>query len=206
MQLQIPERTFGAYLFDCDGTLADTMPLHYRAWRRMVEEHGGQMSEELFYRLGGKPTEAIIELLNAEHGLRVTDVARAAHLKEEYYLELISEVEPIEPVLRVAQRLHRTVPMAVVSGGYRKYVELTLEAIGVKHLFDAIVCAEDTSRGKPHPDPFLEAARRLGVPPEDCLVFEDSPAGVQAAKAAGMECVFVPSGPVPATPVAPSPE
>lgn len=196
MQLHVPDRTFGGYIFDCDGTLADTMPLHYRAWKRMVEENGGQFSEDLFYSLGGMPTEAIIELLNAKHGLRVANVPEAAERKEEYFLELIAEVKPIEPVLLIAQRLHKTVPMAVASGGYRKYVERTLEAIGIRHLFDAVVCAEDYARGKPHPDPFLEAARRLNVPPADCLVFEDGPAGVQAAEAAGMQCVFVPSGPV----------
>ena len=198
MQLHLPERAFSGYIFDCDGTLADTMPLHYRAWKRLVKEHGGEFSQELFYSLGGKPTEAIIELLRDGHGLRVADIPAAAHRKEEYFLELISEVQPIEPVLKVARRLHTTAPLAVASGGYRKYVELTLEAIGQRHLFDAVVCAEDYALGKPHPDPFLEAARRLGVPSADCLVFEDSPAGVQAAEAAGMQCVFVPSAPAPA--------
>ena len=195
MQLQVPERIFGGYIFDCDGTLADTMPLHYRAWKRMVKENGGEFPAELFHRLGGKPTEAIIELLNAHHGLNITDIPEATERKEEYFLELIAEVQPIEPVLLIARRLHRTVPMAVASSGYRKYVELTLDAIGVRHLFDTVVCAEDYARGKPHPDPFLEAARRLNVPPADCLVFEDSPAGVQAAQAAGMQYVFVPSSP-----------
>lgn len=195
MQLQLPDRTFGGYIFDCDGTLADTMPLHYRAWRRMVEENGGQFPEELFYSLGGVPTEVIIERLRDEHGLRADDVPALAHLKEEYYAELIAEVQPIEPVLDVARRIHSTVPMAVASGGYRRYVEMTLDAIGIRHLFDAVVCAEDYTRGKPFPDPFLEAARRLKVAPEDCVVFEDSPGGVQAAEAAGMHCVFVPSAP-----------
>ena len=193
MKLEIPDRQFGGYIFDCDGTLADTMPLHYRAWTRSIEESGGSFSEELFYKLGGKPTGQIFELLRDEYGLKVDDVKAAAERKEEYYLELIHEVKPIEPVLQIAQRLHTTVPMAVASGGYRKYVELTLEAIGVRGLFDTLVCAEDCARGKPFPDPFLEAARRLGVAPEDCLVFEDSPLGVEAAQAAGMQCVFVPS-------------
>ena len=193
MKLEIPARQFGGYLFDCDGTLADTMPLHYRAWKRIIEETGGTFSEDLFYQLGGKPTEQIFELLRDEHGLEVTDVKAAAEKKEEYFLELIHEVKPIEPVLAIARRLHPTVPMAVASGGYRKYVERTLEAIGVRSLFEVVVCAEDCARGKPFPDPFLKAARRLCVPPEDCLVFEDSPLGVQAAAAAGMQCVFVPS-------------
>ncbi len=195
MQLQIPDRAFAGYIFDCDGTLADTMPLHYRAWKRLLDENGGEFPEELFYRLGGKTTEAILELLNERQGLKM-DVPASAGRKEEYYLELIAEVQAIEPVLLIARRMRGRVPMAVASGGYRKYVELTLEAVGAKEWFDAIVCAEDYQRGKPFPDPFLEAARRLGVPPADCVVFEDSPAGVAAAAAAGMACVFVPSAPV----------
>ena len=193
MKLEIPDRPFGGYIFDCDGTLADTMPLHYQAWKRIIGELGSLFSEDLFYQLGGIPTERIFELLRDEHGLKVSDVKGAAERKEEYFLELIHEVKPIEPVLEIAKRLHTTVPLAVASGGYRKYVELTLDAIGVRGLFDAVVCAEDYARGKPFPDPFLEAARRLKVAASDCLVFEDSLLGVEAARAAGMDCVFVPS-------------
>jgi HAD superfamily hydrolase (TIGR01509 family) len=192
MKLTIPEGTFGGYIFDCDGTLADTMPLHYLAWKRLVEERGGTFSEALFYSLGGRPTEQIMALLRDEHGLRVDDIAAAALRKEEYFVELIHEVKPIEPVLQIARRMHGVAALAVASGGLRKYVELTLQAIGVRDLFDAVICAEDCARAKPFPDPFLEAARRLKVAPEACLVFEDSPLGVQAAEAAGMQCVFVP--------------
>ena len=193
MKLEIPDRQFAGYIFDCDGTLADTMPLHYRSWQRVVGELGGEFPQDLFYKLGGIPTARIFELLRDEHSLEVSDVHAAAERKEEYFMELIHEVKPIEPVLEIAKRLHTTVPMAVASGGYRKYVELTLDAIGVRELFDAVVCSEDYVRGKPFPDPFLEAARRLNVAPADCLVFEDSPLGVEAAQAAGMDCVFVPS-------------
>jgi beta-phosphoglucomutase family hydrolase len=192
MNLVIPDREFSGYIFDCDGTLADTMPLHYRAWKRTFEEHGAPFSEELFYTLGGKPTETILELLRDEHGLKVYDVPQAAQRKEDYFLEMINEVKPIEPVLQIARRWHTIKPMAVASGGFRKNVEITLDAIGIRHLFDTVVCVEDYARGKPFPDAFLEAARRLNVPPEKCLVFEDSPLGVRAAEAAGMQCVFVP--------------
>lgn len=192
LRLVIPERDFGGYIFDCDGTLADTMPLHYRAWKRLVEELGGSFSEELFYQLGGKPTERILEQLRDEYGLNVGDTYSAAKRKEEYFVEMIHEVGPIEPVLEIARRWHTIKPLAVASGGFRRNVELTLDAIGIRSLFDTLVCVEDCARGKPFPDAFLEAARRMNVPPEDCLVFEDSPLGLQAAKAAGMQCVFVP--------------
>ncbi len=196
-KLEIPPhlpdgRRFAGYLFDCDGTLADTMPLHYRAWRRLLAQHGMPFSEAFFYDLGGKPTELIFELLRRDHGLVLADVPGAIQRKEEYFVELIDEVKPIEAVVSVAREWHGIVPMAVVSGGLRRYVELTLETIGIRQLFDAVVCVEDYARAKPFPDPFLEGARRLNVPAVECLVFEDSPLGVEAAAAAGMACVFVP--------------
>lgn len=192
MSLVIPEREFGGYIFDCDGTLADTMPLHYRAWKRLVEELGGSFSEELFYQLGGKPTEQILELLRDEYALNVGDTYSAARRKEEYFVQTIHEVGPIEPVLQVVRRWHTIKPLAVASGGFRRNVEMTLDTIGIRPLFDVVVCVEDYARGKPFPDAFLEAARRMNVAPENCLVFEDSPLGLQAARAAGMQCVFVP--------------
>jgi beta-phosphoglucomutase-like phosphatase (HAD superfamily) len=197
MKLDIPKhrrdgRPFSGYIFDCDGTLADTMPLHYRAWKRVLAEHGMGFSEAFFYDLGGRPTELIFERLRADHGLEVTDVNGAVLRKEEYFAELLHEVQPIEAVVSVARRWHGSVPLAVASGGFRRYVELTLDAIGIRHLFDAVVCVEDYARAKPFPDPFLVAAARLNVPPDECLVFEDSVLGVEAATAAGMQSVVVP--------------
>ena len=96
-------------------------------------------------------------------------------------------------MLEIAREMHGMVPMAIASGGHRELVEATLNALGILHLFDAVVCAEDYVNGKPAPDPFLEAARQIGVAPEDCIVFEDSPTGIQAADAAGMKHVFVPT-------------
>jgi beta-phosphoglucomutase family hydrolase len=192
VNLLIPERDFGGYIFDCDGTLADTMPLHFRAWTRLVAELGGSFPEEYFYQLGGKPSVQILELLIDEQGLKVDDLHAAAHRKEEYFLQMIHEVKPIEPVLRIARQWYGIKPLGVASGGFRRQIETTLDVLGIRSLFKAVVCVEDTVRGKPFADPFLEAARRLDVPPPECVVFEDSPLGVQAAKAAGMECVFVP--------------
>lgn len=192
MTLTIPDREFGGYIFDCDGTLADTMPLHYRAWTRIIAELGGTLPIELFYQLGGRPTAQIFSLLRDEHGLKVGDVQKAAERKEEYFLEMIDEVRPIEAVVQFARRWHPIKPLAVASGGFHRQIERTLDALGIRSLFGAVVCAEDYARGKPYPDPFLEAARRINVPPGECLVFEDSPPGIEAAKAAGMQSVLVP--------------
>jgi beta-phosphoglucomutase-like phosphatase (HAD superfamily) len=192
MTLLIPEREFGAYIFDCDGTLADTMPLHYRAWGELLKDYGGTLSEDLFYRLGGKPTEQILSHLRDELAIPIDDLGAAAHRKEALFLELLDEVKPIDAVVAIARRWHGIKPLAVASGGFRRNVEMTLEALGILDLFDALVCVEDCARGKPFPDPFLEAARRLRVAAADCLVFEDSTLGIEAAVAAGMQWVLVP--------------
>lgn len=192
MKLEIPTHPFEGYIFDCDGTIADTMPIHYRAWSRAMEEFGGRFPEDLFYQLGGMPTAEIVRVLNEKFDL-VLEVEAVVHRKERWYLENVHEVLPVMPVLEIARGMHGVKPLAIASGGHREMVEATLKAIDSMDMFDAIVCAEDYERGKPFPDPFLEAARRIGVPPQDCLVFEDSPTGVEAAKAAGMHFVFVPS-------------
>ena len=199
MKLDVPARHFGGYIFDCDGTIADTMPLHFRAWTRAMGDFGGTFPEDLFYEWGGTPTHRIVERLNARYGTTL-DVEETVRRKEGYYLEMIPEVLPIVPVLEIARRMHGVSPLAIASGGQHALVDATLEALGIRDLFDAVVCAEDYVHGKPAPDPFLEAARRIGVAPVDCLVFEDSPTGIAAAEAAGMAYVLVPSAPPPTVP------
>lgn len=191
MTLAIPDRPFRGYIFDCDGTLADTMPLHYRAWRRAMAEEGIEFPEALFYAWGGRPAREIVTELAQRSG-RIIDAEEVAARKERYFEEILHEAEPIEPVLDIARRMHGLAPLAVASGGMRQIVEATLNHLGARHLFDAVVCYGDYARGKPAPDPFLEAAKRIGVPPQDCLVFEDSPTGLEAARAAGMAAVLVP--------------
>lgn len=192
MRLDLPAQPFQAYIFDCDGTIADTMPLHFRAWTRAMNEFGGTFPEDLFYSWGGIPTFKIVEQLNEKYGTTM-DPEVVPVVKEQYFVELIPQVLPIEPVVALVKQFHGTAPMAVASGGHREIVTKTLDALGLTGYFDALVGAEDVQHGKPAPDPFLEAAKRLGVPPETCLVFEDSPTGIEAAKAAGMQYVLIPS-------------
>ena len=178
-------------IFDCDGTLADTMPVHHRAWLAMLTPHGIPFPTERFYRLGGMPTAQIIAVLSRETGVPVTDTAGMVHAKESAFLDFLHEVTPITEVVAVAAAYRGRLPMAVASGGYRAVVLQTLTKIGVGDWFDAVVCAEDTARHKPEPDVFLEAARRLGVPPETCVVFEDTDIGLEAARRAAMHAVDV---------------
>jgi HAD superfamily hydrolase (TIGR01509 family) len=168
------------------------MPLHFQAWTRAMEELGGTFPEDLFYSWGGKPTNVIVDQLNQDFGLSL-DVEKTVRRKEDLYLELVGEVKAVEPVLEFARSLQGKAPMAIASGGHHELVDATLAALGITDLFSAVVCAEDYVHGKPAPDPFLEAARQLGVSPADCVVFEDSPTGIAAAEAAGMAHVFIPT-------------
>ena len=179
-----------AILFDCDGTLADTMPAHYRAWLAVTRAHGLAFDEDRFYSLGGRPTRDIIATLAREAGVEV-DVDQAATVKEQAFLDQLSRIEAIGPVVDVVRRLRGRVPLAVVTGGYHDVVGRILDHIGLAGAFDTIVASEDTTRHKPHPDPFLEAARRLGARPERCVVWEDSDLGLEAARRGGMAWIDV---------------
>lgn len=179
-----------ALLFDCDGTLADTMPAHYRAWLHMAEHHGLQFDEDDFYAMGGRPTDAIVQFLADEAGISV-NVAAAAAMKEDAFLREVKAVEPILPVIEVVRRSYKRVPMAVVTGGYQDVCQQILTHLGIRDYFDDLVASEDTERHKPFPDPYLEAADRLGVNPEKCVVWEDSDLGVEAARRAGMQWIDV---------------
>ena len=189
--LDLPAGEFDAYIFDCDGTLADTMPTHYKAWLTALGEHSRNFPEAMFYELGGVPTARIVEILNERHGHNLP-VEETVNHKEALFLEMSHEIAAIEPVVALARQYHGQKPLAVASGGHRRIVMNTLRALGIVELFQAIVCSEDYQRGKPSPDPFLEAALRLDVAPERCLVFEDTATGIAAADAAGMKSVLVP--------------
>jgi beta-phosphoglucomutase family hydrolase len=175
-----------ALIFDCDGTLADTMPAHYLAWTRMLHRYGIPFPEPRFYALGGMPTARIIRLLADEAGVVVTDVEAMVREKEALFLEHLPGIRPIEPVLRIAARCRGQWPLAVASGGYRHTITRTLDHLQIRDWFDTIVTAEDTPRHKPEPDVFLEAAARLQVEPRRCVVFEDTDIGLEAAHRAGM--------------------
>lgn len=192
MKLKIPAGEFRAYLFDCDGTIADSMPLHYIAWKTALAEWNCTFDEKLFYEWGGKPPVEIIADLNRMQGLSMS-VETAASRKENLYFELLPRLEPVAEVLEHIVAMHRRIPFAVVSGSHRESVMNSLTAIGLLDKFDLIVSSEDYQRSKPAPDAFLIAAKKLGVAPRDCLVFEDADIGIRAARAAGMATVKVPS-------------
>jgi beta-phosphoglucomutase family hydrolase len=192
MKLELPARSFRAYLFDCDGTIVDSMPLHYIAWKKALAEWNCSFEEQLFYAWGGRPVTEIIASLNERDGLDMP-VDAVAKRKEDLYFELLPQITAIPEVVEHIEAKHGHIPLAVVSGSRRDSVLGSLTALHLIDKFDTLVCAEDYTRGKPAPDCFLVAAERLGVPPEDCLVFEDTDLGIEAATAAGMASVRVPA-------------
>ncbi len=183
--------SFSAIIFDCDGTLADTMPVHFEAWQATLLRHPGlELSEDRFYELGGWPTLSICELLARETGLPFDPVALAAE-KEADFERRLDHVRPIEPVLAVVRAERGKLPIAVATGGTRHVCQTILRHIGLTGWFDAMVCAEDVPRHKPAPDIFLEAARRLTIAPASCRVYEDTDPGLEAARRAGMDPIDV---------------
>ncbi len=177
-------------VFDCDGTLADTMPMHWRAWQVITKRHKLHFPEDRFYALGGVPSRDILKMLGEEQGITLDPIAVSKE-KEEAYLKTLDHVGPIECVVAIAHENYGKIPMAVASGGTRDIIEKVLNHLKIRNLFDAIVTSEDVRRQKPAPDIFLEAARRIGVAPQFCRGYEDTDLGMQAIRSAGMEAVDV---------------
>lgn len=187
--MKLPPQIKGL-VFDCDGTLADTMPLHWRAWQVIASRYKLHFPQDRFYALGGVPSRDILKMLAEEQGVTL-DHLKAAHEKEETYLPLMEQVEPIHAVVEVARENHGRIPMAVASGGTRQIIEQVLAHLKIRDLFQAVVTSECVVNQKPAPDIFLEAARRIGVDPKSCRAYEDTDLGLQAIRAAGMEAVDV---------------
>ena len=177
-------------IFDCDGTLVDSMPLHWRAWDTVCQRHGIDFAEERFYAMGGVPSKKILGMLKAEQGLNF-DTAQVSREKEEAYLPLMREVKLIEPVAEIARAHHGKIPLGVATGGRTQFIQPLLKSLGVMDWFDALVTSDDVENPKPAPDTFLKAAALMGVPAEDCRAYEDTDLGMDAIRAAGMEAVDV---------------
>lgn len=190
VQRFFPNRHFAAFLFDFDGTVADTMPAHLSAWNKALGVYGLTLSQDQHMEWAGRPTREILSLLSQAHGI---DLPAESFLKEKeaHYLKSLPEVKGIPPVVDILRASFGKIPMAVVSGSRRKMIELTLQQLNLATYFELIVGAEDYTNGKPAPDCFLKAAEILNVKPEDCLVFEDANLGIEAAHAANMACLRV---------------
>jgi len=183
--------TFDALIFDCDGTLIDTMPAHFRAWSETMHNHGIDFPEDRFYALGGVPAHRIVDMLAREQGKSLDPLA-VAHEKERLFVDHHThDVRLIKPVADIARAHRGQRPLGVATGGLRMVVEPMLHDTGVFDWFGAVVTADDVEHHKPAPDTYLLAAEKLGVDPARCCAFEDTDLGMQAIHAAGMTAVDI---------------
>ena len=188
-EAEIPPHIKGL-IFDCDGTLIDTMPIHYQAWCKTLADFGMDFPEPRFYSFAGMPTRLIVETLCREQGKNL-DPDHVAHLKEKVYLKMMPKAPMIREVVAIARREKGRRKLAVASGGWHSIVVESLTHAGILNLFDAIVGADDVVHGKPAPDMFLKAAELMGLTATDCIVYEDGEPGFQGAHAAKIPVIDV---------------
>lgn len=179
-----------ALIFDLDGTLADTMPVHFHAYKNILREFGIDFTPELFATLAGIPAVGTIQKLNEMFGTKM-DAEKIGNLKEAEYEKIMHKMKPVEPVIELVKKYHGKLPMAVGTGGYKRLAWKTMRLLGLDEYFNILVSAEDVARPKPYPDTFLKCAELMGVDPRVCEVFEDGEPGIVAARAAGMRATLV---------------
>jgi HAD superfamily hydrolase (TIGR01509 family) len=185
-------RDFRGYIFDCDGTLADSMVVHHRAWLAALAAHGASFTFDwdLFMSRAGMSLPHTVRELNAQFGLALDPELVSSRQRAEYE-RFLPGVQPIHDVVELARTVGKAHPVSVASGSERRIVLRTLELLGLGQTFPVVVTPEDVMHGKPAPDMFLLAAERMGVDPSDCVVFEDAALGLEAARRAGMASVLV---------------
>lgn len=188
---QLSEGNYKAFLYDCDGTLADNMHSHKAAFVKVASGYNIDFDETMIDELAGWPTILIAKEISRRYQVEFDPEEFARQKSSVYVEEFIQQTQPISFVVEHLKQSHGRVKIGVVSGGSRSTVSKTLKAIGVVEYLEVLVCAGETEHGKPYPDPFLAAARQLGVEPAECLVFEDGDPGVQAAERAGMKWIRV---------------
>lgn len=177
-------------IFDLDGTLADTMPIHYIAWKNAASKYGINYTPELFIQMAGIPLYPSVEKINEIFGTNI-DPKEMGDAKEEEFEQNMYLAPEIKVVTDLVRKYHGILPMAVGTGGSRRLSLKTLEIIGLKGYFDILVTSQDVTNFKPHPETFLKCAELMGIAPFDCEVFEDGILGLQAARSAGMMVVDV---------------
>lgn len=188
---ELTQGDYQAFLYDCDGTLADNMAAHTESYIDAAKEHDVVFDPAIIDELAGWPIANVVEEINSRYNCSLVPVEFKARKAEIFASKYLEEIQPVAHVVKHLKANAGKKRIAVVSGGDTEAIERTLEVLGIRELVEVLVCAGDTERGKPYPDPFLRAAELLKVDPEKCLVFEDGLPGVQAAEAAGMHWVRV---------------
>lgn len=188
---ELSQGDYTAFLYDCDGTLADNMQAHKDTYVQVAANCGVQIDEAIIDEFAGLPILRVVEEINKRYGCSLDPVSFDKQKYDLYYREYIQHIRPVEFVTEHLKAHAGKVKIGVVSGGSREAIEKTLTILGIRDLVEVLICAGETDRGKPYPDPFLAAADKLGAEPGGCLVFEDGDAGVRAAEAAGMDWIRI---------------
>jgi beta-phosphoglucomutase family hydrolase len=184
---------YKALIFDMDGTLVDSMPLHLAAWQQTALEFGFVCNAQWLYAHGGVPSRKIVALLAQQQQIEL-DADTVARTKTAHYVAMIENATPFPAMVELVTLAAGTLPMAIGTGSLHSNAERILQQSGLGQYIHTVVAADDVLVHKPAPDTFLLAAQRLGIEPTDCLVFEDTAIGREAALAAGMDCVMVVGG------------
>lgn len=185
------EGDYEAFLYDCDGTLADNMQAHKDTYVQVAARESIIIDSSIIDEFAGLPIPAVVLEINKRYSCNFDPVAFERAKSELFYEEFIERTKPIRFVVDHLLAHAGKKKIGVVSGGSRKMIQKTLEVLGIASLVEVLVCAGDTPKGKPYPDPFLLAAQKIGVAPEKCLVFEDGSPGTEAAEAAGMSWIRI---------------
>jgi beta-phosphoglucomutase family hydrolase len=185
-----PVPPYKALIFDCDGTLADTLPVHFKTWTAALQAVGADISKDWYYKYCGTSAEEMLQILKSLYEYQFDSESVIAN-RQKHYQSLINTVKEVRAVAEIVRSHHGKMPLAVASGGERIVLEATLNNINLRNFFDVVVSIDDVAKGKPEPDIFLLAAQRLGVAPQDCIVYEDSDGGLEAALRAGMRSIDV---------------
>ncbi len=183
-RIEVDPRVKGL-IFDLDGTLVNSMPIHYKAYQEVFNQEGVDFSEKLFYELAGVASSRIVEIINEKYGSAL-DPETISILKEDTYIKMMDQVQPVTAVLDVVKAFHGKLPMAIGTGSPGGHSWITVNATGYDKYFDILISRDDVEKGKPDPETFVKCAEAMNVNPKDCQVFEDGDLGLQAAKTAGM--------------------
>lgn len=184
MELKIHPKA-KALIFDLDGTLSDSLPVHIASWNAVCEKLNCTFDERILVEMTGAPTLSFAERIKREQNLEIT-AEELVVLKQQEFWKNINQIKPHDAVIDLMKSAHGKIPMAVGTGASRTSAMLQMKELGIDQLFDFIVTADDVDRHKPEPDTFLKCAELMGVEPKYCQVFEDGELGMQAAQTAGM--------------------
>ena len=190
MSIPLPEGVKGL-IFDLDGTIIDSMPLHHRAYNASLEPYGVHYPLDVFHSRGGIPTSDTLRMIETEHQITNFDLPLALETKRKFVDAHLSELTLIQPVWEVIKAFHSKLPMAIGTGSNRQTVNEMFALFPFGEYFTHVVTATDVENFKPHPETFLKGAELIGIDPSDCVVFEDGKPGMVAAESAGMQVIDI---------------